>query len=347
MIYKFVNFPVIIEVGSGILDEFEKVIHRNNLHFENPLIIMGEISGKIVKKYEFAKKYKYYIVQSNTLEEISNLRRVLIEYHHDAIIACGGGRIIDVGKYLARETLIPIISVPTLLSNDAISSPISILRINNEYRSIGTTMPVGVLVDIEVIKNSPRKYLLAGLGELISNISASYDWILAHNEIGEKIDNFSRMLAYMPAINLLNSFENYSSLRDNKFLEDLAYGLILSGIAMNIAHSSRPASGSEHNISHALDKILGFGKIPHGIQVGFATIITTYLQGQKKEHQQILELYQKFKFPRKLKEIGIEENVFVEALILAPKIRNRYTILNKVSVNKKWANSILRTLEII
>ncbi|WP_167729219.1 iron-containing alcohol dehydrogenase family protein [Thermococcus sp. 9N3] len=338
---------MIIEVGSGILDEFEKVIHRNNLHFENPLVITGKISGEVIKDYGLVNEYNYYIIKDSTLDEISNLRKMLIEYHHDAIIACGGGRVIDVGKYLARETLIPIISVPTLLSNDAISSPISILRINNEYKSVGTTMPVGVLVDVEVIKDSPEIYLLAGLGELISNISASYDWILAHNEIGEKIDNFSRMLAYMPAINVLNNFENYYSTKDSKFIEDLAYGLILSGIAMNIAHSSRPASGSEHNISHALDKIIGFGKIPHGIQVGFATILTTYLQGQTKEHEWILELYKKFGFPTRLKELGIRKSVFVEALILAPKIRDRFTILNKISIDRKFADSVLRTLTII
>jgi len=329
LIYKFVNFPIIIEVKSGVLEEFEKVIHQNNLHFENPLVITGEKSGKIISRYQFVSKYEHYIIQNATMKEMSYLRRTLIEYQHDAIIACGGGKVIDIGKYLARETLIPVVSVPTLLSNDAIASPISILRINNEYRSLGTTMPIGVIVDIEIIKNSPKKYLLAGLGDLISNISASYDWVLARKEIGEKIDNFSRMLAYMPAINLLNNFETYSSVKDEKFIEDLAYGLILSGIAMNIAHSSRPASGSEHNISHALDKILGFGRIPHGLQVGFATILTTYLQGQTREYERILDLYEKFEFPRNLNKLGINEDTFINALKLAPKIRNRYTILNK------------------
>jgi len=329
LIYKFVNFPIIIEVGNGILEEFEKIIHQNNLHFENPLILTGEKSGRIISKYQFVSEHEHHVIQNATMEKISRLRMILIEHQHDAIIACGGGSVIDVGKYLARELLIPVISVPALLSNDAIASPITILRINNEYRSVGTTMPIGVIVDTTIIKDSPKKYLLAGLGDLISNISASYDWLLAHNEIGEKIDNFSRMLAYMPAVNLLNNFENYSSVRDNKFIEDLAYGLILSGIAMNIAHSSRPASGSEHNISHALDKILGFGRIPHGLQVGFATILTTYLQGQTRKHERILDLYGKFEFPKSLRELEISEEVFIEALKLAPKIRDRYTILNK------------------
>ncbi len=334
MIYKFVNFPIIIEVGNNILSEFEKVVHQNNLHFENPIIISGKTSGDIIKKYEFAEKYEHYVFEEGTIEEISALRRKIVEGRYDLIIACGGGRVIDIGKYLAMDILIPVLSVPTLLSSDAIASPISILRVNNTYRSIGTTMPVGVVVEMSIIKNSPKKYILSGLGDLLSNVSASYDWVLASRERGEKMDNFSRMLAHFPAMNILNSCENYSSIIDEKFLEDLAYGLILSGIAMNIAHSSRPASGSEHNISHALDRLLGFGSVLHGLQAGFATILTTFLQGQKKEHEKILELYDKFGFPTKLNEIGIDEVTFFEALKMAPKIRERYTILNKYDVNK-------------
>ena len=77
MIYKFVNLPIIIEVKNGVLEEFEEVIHQNNLHFENPLLISGEKSGEIIRRYNFAGSYKHYTIYNATVEEISNLKHLL------------------------------------------------------------------------------------------------------------------------------------------------------------------------------------------------------------------------------------------------------------------------------
>jgi glycerol-1-phosphate dehydrogenase [NAD(P)+] len=55
-------------------------------------------------------------------------------------------------------------------------------------------------------------------------------------------------------------------------------GLVLSGLAMEIAGSSRPCSGSEHLISHALDRQEP-GTATHGEQVAFGTLVATKLQG--------------------------------------------------------------------
>ncbi len=271
------------------------------------------------------------VIDSVTEESLLEMINYILDSKFDVIIGGGGGRIIDLAKYLGKETSLPVISIPTLLSSDAISSPISVLNVGDTYRSLGTTIPMGVIVDIEIIQNSPKKTILAGLGDLISNISASYDWILAHNVIGERIDSFARLLAYSPAVSLLRKQECFSSVKDQCFIEELAYGLVMSGIAMNAARSSRPASGSEHNISHALDRILGFGEIFHGIQVGFATILTTYLQRQTDKHEQILDLYHTFKFPTRFTELGISKEVFMEAIKIAPNIRRRFTILNQYS----------------
>ena len=332
MFYKFVNLPIFTEIGSNILDRFETILQENNLYFKKPLILTGDISGNIIKGYSFYNAFeKHHIGMYYDEDLIINIRKEIIDEGFDLIIGCGGGRIIDLGKYLSSETLTPFISIPTILSNDGVSSPISILRLDGSYRRVGSTMPIGVAIDINIIKSSPTIYLKAGLGDLISNVSAFYDWNLAYRRRKDRYDNFSAMMAYMAASNVLDKMSSYDNIVGTDFLIDLARGLVVSGISIAIARTSRPASGSEHSISHALDRILGPNRRPHGIQVGFATLLTLYLQGQRKLMESLKKFYRKVGFPVTFLELGISKETFVEAVKLAPSIRERYTILNEVS----------------
>ncbi len=101
---------------------------------------------------------------------------------------------------------------------------------------------------------------------------------------------------------------------------------------MNIAGSSRPASGAEHLISHALDTILDKPK-PHGIQVGFATLFTQALRGS--DITDIMEVYRSVGFPTTFDAIGISIDTFMEAIKIAPYTRkNRFTILDIVDESR-------------
>jgi len=122
------------------------------------------------------------------------------------------------------------------------------------------------------------------------------------------------------------SFEISKEIMNEKHLRNLAYGLVMSGFAMSISGTSRPASGAEHLISHAIDE-LNPGMSIHGIQVAYGCqLIEQKITGKTK--------YQKF-----FENIGmnkiLEKDFFyndkqIEKIFLkAKKIRNRYTILNK------------------
>jgi len=256
MFYKFVNLPIFIEIGSNILDRFESILQESNLYFKNPLILTGNMSGNIIKRYSFYNIFRKHSIGIYNENSIISMRKEIIDEGIDLIIGCGGGRIIDLGKYLSSETLTPFISVPTILSNDGVSSPISVLRLDSSYKVVGSTMPIGIVVDINIIKSSPTIYLKAGFGDLISNVSAFYDWNLACKGSKDKYDGFSAIMAYMAASNVLDKMNSYDNTITTDFLVDLARGLVVSGISIAIARTSRPASGSEHNISHSLDKIL-------------------------------------------------------------------------------------------
>lgn len=329
MIYRLVNLPVFMEIGEDILNDFHKIILKHNLSFQKPLILTGINSSQVIERYVTLKTLDYYIVRENSIENAYKIKKRIYGKGYDLLIAMGGGKVIDLSKYLSAETTLPVIVIPTVLASDSVSSPISILEINGSLKSLSSIMPLGVIIDLSIIRTSPKEHLLAGIGDLLSNLSASFDWELAHRKGFEKMDDFARMLALLPAERLLSKAEEYSSLLDINLIHDLAQGLVLSGIAMGITGSSRPASGAEHNVSHSLDRVLGSDKKLHGLQVGFSTLLTLRLHGNNQLFDKLRSFYLKIGFPTNIDNIGIDSNAFFEALKIAPSIRNRYTILNE------------------
>jgi glycerol-1-phosphate dehydrogenase [NAD(P)+] len=132
------------------------------------------------------------------------------------------------------------------------------------------------------------------------------------------------------------------NIKSDLFLTCLTDGLIKSGLAMCLSGSSRPASGSEHKISHALDYMYPGRKTLHGEQVGFAALFTMVLQSNKYLNA-VKKLYDKIGFPQRIKNLGISKNEFVEVVLYAKKIRpERYTILEHVRPDAGKIKKIIR-----
>jgi len=312
---RSINIPNFFYVGYGVINDLERILNKEGITIDGSLIVSGngytaEIADSIASRINYARRLR---ISSNDIDAIKSIERVVEDNNINIAVAVGGGKVIDTVKYACSKLSKPVLVIPTTLSNDGISSPVSVVRIVN-VESIGVRPPIGIVVDIGIVKKAPKHTILAGIGDLISNLSAVEDWRLAHEYTGLQIDRFAEIVSrnaaerfiYYVLKNGRKGFEcnednssndlnyNYngnsrsSILDDNKFLICLAEGLIQSGIAMNIAGSSRPASGAEHLISHALDTILDKPK-PHGIQVGFATLFTQVLRGS--DITDIMEVY--------------------------------------------------------
>ncbi len=245
-------------------------------------------------------------------------------------IGVGGGSVLDIAKYLASHNSGRFISVPTLVSHDGICSPVAVIN----GKSIGATMPSAILVPLHLVKRADIKYIYAGIGDLISNLSAIDDWMLAAQAGKDQVDDFSFMLSKTAALSLIKTLElgvNQGSkfLYSDEFLTVLVESLNLAGIAMSIAGSSRPCSGAEHMISHAIDQIYGSGvKAQHGIQVGIATL---YLAKYRKDFPDLSGLLTRIGFPCSFSEIDISDKELEQVLELAPSTRaGRYTILEEI-----------------
>lgn len=345
VIFRHIEAPLFIKIEPNCLNKIREILREQHLNFEKPLVIASqrvlELGGKLALQ-DFQEE-AIFIPQDNSLLEAQKIIDSL--KNNDVIISIGGGKVLDLGKYVATKTKLNYISIPSTPSNDGIASPIAVLKNDQGLtESIGVNMPMGILVDLNLLKSAPDENIKSGIGDLISNYSALADWQLAHLEKKEKIDDFAASLAYSAA-DLIFSQYNINkkiNIKDISFLRTLLNGLILSGIAMNIAGSSRPCSGSEHQISHAIDKLYP-NTSQHGLQVALGTLIMEKLRGHDIEH--LYNLYSAIGLPISYADLKLTEKQMIDIIKYAPQTRpDRYTIFNKLNLSEKQIKEFVHEL---
>ena len=136
-------------------------------------------------------------------------------------------------------------------------------------------IPIAVIVDLDFVESGPDRYNRAGIGDVVSNISALADWELAREVRGEPVDGLAASLSRIGAEALLN---HPGDMSDDAFVTVLAEGLISSGLAMAVCGTSRPSSGGCHEIMHAIDAIFP-GTASHGELAGLGALFCTFLRG--------------------------------------------------------------------
>jgi glycerol-1-phosphate dehydrogenase [NAD(P)+] len=238
-----------------------------------------------------------------------------------AIIGLGGGKALDMAKYVSFLTRLPFIAVPTSLSNDGFCSPQSSLTLAGKRRSLGSRMPFGVVIDTEVTHAAPEALWWSGVGDLVSKITAVHDWKLAFHAHGTPVDDFAALLSDATVFQFLAR-----PIRDLEGERLLGNALMLNGVAMEICGSSRPVSGSEHLISHALDASSPHPRL-HGLQVGVATYLCSRLQGQGTDL--IASLFERTRFWEAFTAQPLSRREWLAAVKQAPSIKqDYYTVLS-------------------
>jgi glycerol-1-phosphate dehydrogenase [NAD(P)+] len=239
----------------------------------------------------------------------------------EAILGFGGGKALDVAKYVAFLSGIPYLSVPGSLSNDGFCSPQSSLQLEGRRRSLRSAMPFGVVVDTEVCLAAPELLWLSGVGDLVAKFTAVADWKLAFHACGTLVDDFAALLSDATVHQFLARPQ-----RDLDGIRLLGTALMLNGIAMGISGTSRPASGSEHLISHALDAISTRPRL-HGLQVGVASYLVSILQGNYT--QLIGGVFERTGFWSAIHKEPFSRGCWMKAARMAPTIKQDfYTVLS-------------------
>ncbi len=323
--------PTTVVIAEGALEELRTILKD----YSCPLCVTDEV---IHAQY------------SNTLEEIIEVpckwimasaypkNSALSLEGIDIVIGFGGGASLDIAKLIARDTNLDWISVPTAASHDGIASEVASVSHDGYKYSIKCKAPMAVIADTSIISKAPPKLKLAGLGDIICKTSSLAEWKLAHEVKDEPFDE----QVYGIVDNALTSV-----LKDDGF-ETLIRAEIDAGRAMSIFGSSRPCSGTEHAISHAMDRI---DSDLHGLQVAFATPICLYYLQEAGYTEYKPEMIQEFMsnhhMPTTFDEINTNLAAFVEDIHHALKImkkRNRYSVLEHLDVDDANLTKVLRKL---
>jgi glycerol-1-phosphate dehydrogenase [NAD(P)+] len=323
--------PQIIVIEDGALGELESLIKDYN----NPICVTDELIHSEYSQHlenAIGKPCRWLMAstyRANTNTVLGNV---------DIVLGFGGGSSLDVAKLISRDTGINWISIPTAASHDGIASEVASVSHNGYKYSEKCKGPFAVIADTSIISKAPLKLKLAGLGDIICKTSSLSEWKLAHEVKDEPFDEE----VYSIVKKALESV-----LADDS-LETLISAEIDAGRAMSIIGSSRPCSGTEHAISHAMDRS---SAELHGLQVALATPICLHylLEAGCTDYkpQEILDYMLERQMPTTLSEMKISPEQFIDNIhqgLYIMEKRNRYSVLKHMDVDDSSLKSAMAEL---
>ncbi|WP_329105976.1 iron-containing alcohol dehydrogenase family protein [Micromonospora sp. NBC_01699] len=332
LLARTVNTPLVIEVRRGAIADLGPLLADQRISAGGDVAVVvgpgqGERIVELIRPTLGAADV--FTVYGGTLDAALELGDKLPAGAYDAVVGIGGGKTIDTAKYAATRYGMPMVSVATSLANDGIASPIATLDHNGGRPSYGVHIPIAVMVDLDFVETGSDLRNRAGIGEVLSNLSALADWELAREVRGEQVDGLGATLARSGAEAIIN---HPGDMSDDGFVTILAESLISSGLAMAITGTSRPCSGGCHEIMHAMH-LLRLGTGSHGEQVGLGGLFCTFLRGDLDRFRQMASCLHRHGLPMLPAGIGLTDDEFVEVVTLAPRTRpDRYTIIEHLDL---------------
>ncbi len=203
----------------------------------------------------------------------------------EIIIALGSGVIQDLCKYVSHFSGIPYIDVATAPSMDGYASDGAAMILKGMKETVKAGLPRAIVCDVDILKDAPLEMIKAGYGDIIGKYSALCDWRLANIVNGEYLCEYIYNTT-MDMVEKTRALAKGLMDRDEQSIAALMEALVVVGIMMSFAGSSRPASGSEHHLSHFFEIVgivRGEDYFPHGIDVAYSAIVTASIREELME----------------------------------------------------------------
>jgi glycerol-1-phosphate dehydrogenase [NAD(P)+] len=333
-----INVPSLVRMNPGALQRLGLYLARSCLtpvalfHSEGLLQSILDMALQSLRDHGIAPALFHEVKEASVEEAVRLLGTVPSSCK--ALIGVGGGKALDVAKYTASLSGLPYFAAPTSLSNDGFCSPQASLTLEGKRRSLPTGLPEAVVVDLAVCEGAPLALWHSGVGDLTSKFTAVSDWRLAFHRRRTPINDLAALISDASVFQFMANPRP-----DEQGVRLLATSLMLNGVAMEIAGSSRPASGSEHLISHALD-MNGARPRLHGLQTGTAAYLVSSLQSGN-HHETIGELFARTGFWESVRRQPFSKEEWRIAVEQAPSVKEDfYTILSEGDAWPEFARMI-------
>ena len=339
------NLPICLAVEEDAFFHSDEIIKRYipDIIGQKTIVVSEEFLIGIYKdkitdiSHDFGDAEIVSMKSASFDEAVAIAKKVCVE-EIKVIIGIGGGRVLDTAKYAAHISKAVYICMPTSLSNDSLASPFSVLETSGSARmTLSCKIPTTIIVDTNMIINAPEGQTLSGIGDTIAKHTALYDWKLSASKTSTQVDDFAYALSRMSYDSVYHCDEK--NMKSRVFIRILSRALVMGGLAMEIAGSSRPCSGSEHLFAHAIEEYYPDIKISHGLGVALGTLPACIFQGQ--DIQGLLSFFRTYGLDVNPQSYGITEEMFADIWLKARTVRKgRITILDEIKHDRVQLNEI-------
>ena len=305
-----------------------------------------EIPWNIIKNDIGKSPEKVINVTSVEKEWIENQIKDLPEF--DTIVGIGGGMAIDVAKYISWKLNKKLVSIPTILSVDAFTTPAAGVRVNHDVEYLGIASPNPLIIDYDLLRSAPKELNIAGVGDLFSIHTASFDWKHANLKgrseypySQQAIDDGGKILDF-----IYNNIGNIKENNDNGLRSIVEAYISLNTICLPIDHF-RIEEGSEHYLFYELEERLKRPFI-HGNIIGLGIYLLSRLQ--KNDSLFITEMMDESGLIYHPSSMNIKREDLRDSLLnlkkyVTSKDKLWYTIIDDSSIDEEWINENLSDLK--
>lgn len=273
-----------VEIGEGALNKLTALCEA----YTNILVVFDvntyKICGQKVTELLKSKNLTVKVLQPQEKIVIPNeqkLEEIETEVK-DAhlIIGVGSGVINDLCKKVSFDKNIPYYIIATAPSMDGYASVGSALILKNMKITLNARPPLAIIADTSILKDAPLDMIKAGYGDIIGKFSCLNDWELSSFINGEYFCKNIYNEVYKCAKKIKRLGAKIKN-REPKAIGKLMEALVLVGVLMSFVGTSRPASGSEHHLSHYFEItgiLNGTEYFSHGIDVIYSATFLAKLR---------------------------------------------------------------------